>query len=249
MKNPATLLLAALLVGGATACTTHPKNEGNDSAADAATTAAATATAAGAETADEGIKGEIVADSAADADDGAVRVTLSALPTTRAGFESLRQQLGREPQGAVALELAAYELYRHNPDLGRECIALNNTESNVNFVVSRLQELLPSASAQEGREWKDDYYARPYLVMTFFDGATPANGYTPSQPLTLRIRHSRVQPDQKSEMLHGTVMTYEVYSSGYDTPWREVQVVQPKGSEYFLVSNCPALYTQCKQPE
>lgn len=249
MKYPATILLSTLLVGMAAACQTTPKNESNDSTADAAKTAATATTSAPGASADEGIKGEIVADNAADAADGAVRVSLSALPTTRAGFESLRQQLGREPQGAVALELVAYELYRHNPEVGRECIALNNTESNVNFVVSRLQELLPSASAQEGREWKDDGYARPYLVMTFFEGATPANGYTPTQPLTMRIRHSRVQPDQKSEMLHGTVMTYEVYSAGYDTPWREVQVVQPKGSEYFLVSNCPALYTQCKQPE
>lgn len=252
MKHTASCLMASVAIGLLTACNAQPGtgDKASDSTKSDATTGATTAAGSpAAAKAEENVKGEFLPANAADEAEGTTRVSISAIPTTRAAFEQLRTQLGGRPEGVVALELMAYEMYRHNPDLGRECIALNNTESNVNCVVGRLHELLPAASTAEGREWKDDGYARPYLVMTFCEGASPENGYTPTLPYTFRIRHSRVKADEKSQMLHGTVMTYEVYSTGYDTPWREVQVVQPKGSEHYLVSNCPAIYTQCKEPE
>ena len=39
----------------------------------------------------------------------------------------------------------------------------------------------------------------------------------------------------------------QVYSDGYDTPWRGIDVVLQKGDTYYRVSNCPSIYTQCKE--
>ena len=48
-------------------------------------------------------------------------------------------------------------------------------------------------------------------------------------------------------MLKGYVIHLQLYSDGYDTPWRNVDVVKQKGDDYYRVSNCPAILTQCKE--
>ena len=48
-------------------------------------------------------------------------------------------------------------------------------------------------------------------------------------------------------MLGGTVIYLQIDSEGWDTNWRGVEVVRPEGEAYYVVSNCPAMYTQCKQ--
>ena len=60
----------------------------------------------------------------------------------------------------------------------------------------------------------------------------------------------KVDPNKKyqeSQMLHGTVIYLLIDSKGWDTNWRGVEVVKPEGSKYYVISNCPAMYTQCKE--
>lgn len=160
-----------------------------------------------------------------------------AVPTTLDNFKRLREALAVEPHGAVALQILAFELFRRDQLAGAEALALNNTAVNARDCVERLRELTVR---------QDPYYSRPYLAASFFEGASPTNGYNPRRPLRLSIRSSVNKGYQASQLLHGTVLYLDVYNEGYDTPWRSIEVVRPEGSAHYVVSNCPACYTQCK---
>lgn len=167
-------------------------------------------------------------------------LTFTGIPASVDEFKLIQEKIGTDPQGAVLLQILAFELYRNNPAAGEACIRLNNTQTNANTVLGRLKELFNT---------KDEYYARPYLAASFCKGATPENGYNPSKPYTVEVRVNPNSKYQNSSMLHGTVIYLQAYSNGYDTPWRGVEVVKPKGNDYFVVSSCPAFITQCKEME
>ncbi|MBQ4296632.1 MAG: hypothetical protein II755_13735 [Prevotella sp.] len=150
----------------------------------------------------------------------------------------MQAELGTTPEGCIMLQLVAMEMYRRDRTVGQECLRLNNTDTNLSYVTNRLKEIF--------RE--NDSYARPYLVSSFFKGAKPSNGYNPQKPYTIQVRRNPAHPeDERSQMLKGYVKYMQVYSDGYDTPWRGVEVVQQKGDTYYRVSNCPSIYTQCKE--
>ena len=166
------------------------------------------------------------------------KLTLEKIPATLEEFQALQAELGTTPEGCIMLQLADMEMYRRDRNVGEQCLELNNTTTNFSDMKRRLSELF--------RE-NDESYARPYLVSTFFKGAKPSNGYNPSKPYTIQVRKDPTKQDERSQMLKGYVKHFQVYSDGYDTPWRGIDVVQQKGDEYYRVSNCPALLTQCKE--
>ena len=166
------------------------------------------------------------------------KVSIEAIPATLDEFKALQAELGTSPEGCIMLQLVAMEMYRRDKEIGRECLSLNNTTTNLTSVTSRLNELYR----------QNDSYARPYLVSSCFKGATPANGYNPNKPYTIEVRRDPVRPDdQRSQMLRGYVKYFQLYSDGYDTHWRNVDVMKQQGDEYYRVSNCPAILTQCKE--
>ena len=164
-------------------------------------------------------------------------VTIGAIPATEAEFDALQAQLGTSPEGCIALQLVAMQMFQNDPKLGAVCLRKNNTDTNYSSVESRLKELFRA----------NDSYARLHLVATFMKGATVGNGFNPTFPYAIKVRKAPNKPDQKSQLLKGYVKYYEVYSEGYDTHWRGIEVVQQKGDTYYKVSNCPALCTQCKE--
>lgn len=164
-------------------------------------------------------------------------VEFDAFPTTLDEWKAMQQQLGSEPQGAVALQVMAFELYRNNRTDGEQALKLNNTSTNYNSTVERLREIMG----------KDQYYARPYIAWAMLKGATPENGYTVRAPYKIEMKVDPNKKYQQSQLLHGTVIYLLIDSKGWDTNWRGVEVVKPRGSKYFVVSNCPAMYTQCKE--
>jgi hypothetical protein len=166
------------------------------------------------------------------------KVSIEAIPTTLDEFKTLQAELGTTPEGCIMLQLVAMEMYRRDKNVGRECLSLNNTSTNLTSVTRRLDELYRP----------NDSYSRPYLVSSCFKGATPANGYNPNKPFTIEVRRDPVRPnDERSQMLKGYVKYFQLYSDGYDTHWRNVDVVQQHGDPYYRVSNCPAILTQCKE--
>lgn len=165
-------------------------------------------------------------------------VSISRFPRTLGEFKALQKKLGAYPQGAVMLQLAAFELYNRNTEAGTEAIKLNNVESNVNSVLRIIQDKF-------GKTQYDDMLT-PYLVATYLDGATPQNGYNPNKPYTIQVRTSPANPYQRSDMLKGYVLYLQVYSSGYDNSWRGCEVIKQKGNDYYTVNNCPSMYMGCK---
>lgn len=164
--------------------------------------------------------------------------SINSIPASLEEFQALQAELGTTPEGCIMLQLVAMEMYRRDRTVGQECLRLNNTDTNLSYVTNRLKEIF--------RE--NDSYARPYLVSSFFKGAKPSNGYNPQKPYTIQVRRNPAHPeDERSQMLKGYVKYMQVYSDGYDTPWRGVEVVQQKGDTYYRVSNCPSIYTQCKE--
>ena len=165
------------------------------------------------------------------------KVTFEKCPTTLEEFKAFQAEYGTTPEGTVAVQLVAMEMYRHDKNVGQQCLALCNTDVNLSSVTRRLNELY--------RE--NDSYARPYLVSAMLYGAKPSNGYNPHKPYTIRLRKDPTKDDERSQMLKGVVVHLQLYSDGYDTPWRNVDVVKQKGDDYYRVSNCPAILTQCKE--
>lgn len=165
-------------------------------------------------------------------------VTFDRFPANLQEFEQVRAQIGREPQGAVALQVMAFELYRRNANEGTKALELNNTSTNNTSCLRQLKEIMST---------KDSYYARPYIAAALLKGANPENSYTPTEPYQLEMRVNPVSKYQESEFLGGTVIYLQIDSKGWDTNWRGVEVVKPEGSDCYVVSNCPAMYTQCKK--
>lgn len=166
-------------------------------------------------------------------------VSISKIPATLDEFKALQAKLGTTPEGCVMLQLVAFEMYNRDKKVGEACVKLNNTDINVPSVMRRLPEIF--------KKDPNDSYPRLHLVATFFDGATPSNGFNPKKPYTIKVRTSKTRQYERSQSLQGYVLYLEVYSSGYDTSWRSCEVVKQKGSNYYKVSNSPAMYTQCKE--
>ena len=108
-------------------------------------------------------------------------VEFNRFPATVDEFKAVREKIGGEPHGAVALQVMAMEMYRRDRSIGLECIKLNNTLSNVNAVVSRLKELFGG----------DINYNRPYQIAAYLKGAEPGNGYNPTKRARTRISRKR----------------------------------------------------------
>ena len=171
-------------------------------------------------------------------------VTFSRFPVSVEEFKSVQVQIGGEPHGAVALELMAAEMYRKNAAIGTECIKLCNTPINVNMQISRWKELFG----------KDASYARPYQIGAFLKGATPENKYTPDKPYTVEVKVNNGRPYQTATDYQSTEIYLDVLTKGKDKGSETVYVVKPnpcrdypEGSRFFLVNNCPGLYSQVKE--
>ena len=166
-----------------------------------------------------------------------VTVDFDKFPSSLAEWKRMQKQLGTTPQGAAVLQIMAFELYRNNRADGEAALRLNNTSTNYNSTVGRLREIMG----------KDQYYARPYIAWAMLQGTTPENGYRVPAPYTVSLKVDPNKRYQESQLLKGTVIYLLINSKGWDTNWRGVEVVKPAGSDYYVVSNCPAMYTQCKQ--
>lgn len=169
--------------------------------------------------------------------DATTTVEFKAFPNNLDEWKQMQETLGNEPQGAAALQVMAFELYRNNRADGEEALRMNNTATNYNSTIERLREIMGN----------DKYYARPYIAWAMLDGATPENGYKVAPPYSIKMKVDPNKKYQESQMLHGTVIYLLIDSKGWDTNWRGVEVVKPEGSNYYVVCNCPAMYTQCKE--
>lgn len=165
-------------------------------------------------------------------------VSVEAMPQTAEEFEAMQSEVAQTPEGAVMMVIISMEMYRKDPAVGEECIKMANCDINFGSMFRRVKEIVKES---------DDSYCRPYQAAAFFKGADPDNGYNPTKPYTIRVRPSQTRKDERSQSLRGVVKFLEVYSDGFDSHWRSVEVVKQKGCDVYKVSNCPSIYTQCKE--
>jgi D-methionine transport system substrate-binding protein len=169
-------------------------------------------------------------------------VTFSRFPATVNEFKQVRELIGDEPHGAVALQLMAYEMYRRNRSVGQECIILNNTNNNVTMALGRLKELFGN----------DANYARPYQIAAFLKGATPQNGYNPPQPYTVQVRVNGGRPYGYSNDYQTMVLHLVVLTQGKDSGMEPVSVLktlkpdETSEGKYFVVFSSSGVFSSVK---
>ena len=85
-----------------------------------------------------------------------------------------------------------------------------------------------SVSPYEKQFYKDRLYEKEYIPFSYFDGATPDNGYTPSQPMTIAIYENPYSFDNENWA------TLWVKSGGADN-MRSVKLrKKPSTGQWFL---------------
>lgn len=111
-------------------------------------------------------------------------VKVEKLPTTVEEFVELRNKIAVTPQGGATMFIIALKLHKENPDVGKQCLVIATDRS-------RLQEgniykgfqLYKTNMTSIDRQ----LYAYPYVVNSYFKGATPENGYTAKSPYILNF--------------------------------------------------------------
>ena len=168
-------------------------------------------------------------------------VSFNRFPASVAEFKEVRERIGKEPQGAVALEIMAMEMYRRNRSVGTECLKWCNTFTNTGACLDRLKEIFGT----------DINYARPYQMAAFLEGATPQNGYKPNEPYTVTSDVRENRPYQDSGIYQTKVLAFWIHCGGGKPGSKKgIEVLKTLKKDevskdpYFIVFNCPDLYFQ-----
>ncbi|MDO4790351.1 MAG: hypothetical protein Q3998_05240 [Porphyromonas sp.] len=172
-------------------------------------------------------------------------VTFSRFPKSVEEFKEVREKLGVEPHGAIALQIMAYEMYRRNPEMGMECIRLNNTLSNSGKNSSAIRQL--------SHLFHGDNPPRPYQMAAYLKGATHENGYNPTEPYTVEVMVDKGRRYGYSNDYQTTVLYLYVLTKGKSTPDVLYVLKTKKPDEtsergkYFIISNSPGLYSRVRE--
>lgn len=170
-------------------------------------------------------------------------VNFTHIPSGYAEFEAVYNSLlGKTQQGVAAMIPMAFELYARDHAVGEKCLLLLTGRSTAVDDMVRVLKTKLDAS-QYGPE--NDQYLQRYLAAALLKGAESKNAYTPVEPYTVEMCSS---PNgvKESALSGGTVYYLYILANGWDSFQRSVEIIQPNGSEYFKVFNCPATYSQCK---
>ena len=142
-------------------------------------------------------------------------ITFSALPTTLGEFQALPQLDLTNPENTCALFIAALSLYVKDRNAGIEA-------------VNMLRGPRPM-SPFEVQFLRDRLIDKPYLPLSYFNGATVENNYTPAVPYTLTFT-----ADPRPQDMEDGYMRLYVRSAGADSP-RAITLRRKKsGNEWFL---------------
>lgn len=182
------------------------------------------------------ISGEISHDTYTNGQTGTI--TFSRFPTTLAEFKHVRDQIGAEPHGAVALEIMAFEMFRRNKDVGSACIDLNSTTTFATNCKTQLKRSLEVC---------------PYMLAAYLQGTTPDNGYNPSEPYTIEIKVDDAIEYEYSSIYQCNVLALVIRCSGKGSEWQKVSVIctakpgEPSKKKYFIVMSGGGLLSKVQE--
>lgn len=143
------------------------------------------------------------------------KITFGALPTGVAELQALPEATLDTPFKTTALVLAALCQFEQNENATYEMLDfLKGPDSVSNFEKQFIKERLKG---------------KIYKVFSYFEGATPDNGYTPSVPYSIRVSETPYSYPQEN------YATMYVTSSGADSP-RAIRLrKKPSTGQWFLV--------------
>ena len=141
--------------------------------------------------------------------------TFAAFPTNLAELTALPEAALKSPFAAAALSLAALACYGRAPEAALE-------------MLDYLKGPEP-LSPVEKQFIRDRLKDKDYKILSFFDGAVPENGYTPTVPYRIRVSEN---PYSYPEENWATLF---VTSGGADSP-RQIRLRRkPSTGQWFLV--------------
>lgn len=169
-------------------------------------------------------------------------VSFPRFPANLEEFEQVREVLKETPQGAVAVQLMAMELYSRDPEAGKQAFEMCNVASNVSSMVSRCYELFHYGPGSG--------YQRPYQVAAFLKGATPENGYNPTEPYTVRLKVS-ANGATYSNTYQAKVLSWVIYTSASESGSRlgpeVIKTAKPGEPDGWIVFNSPCLVSSARE--
>ena len=142
------------------------------------------------------------------------RFSFTAVPQNLSELQALPEATLDTPFKTAALTILALCLYKDNSDSVLEMLDFLKGPESV--------------SPYEKQFYKDRLYEKEYIPFSYFDGATPDNGYTPSQPMTIAIYENPYSFDNENWA------TLWVKSGGADN-MRSVKLrKKPSTGQWFL---------------
>ena len=142
--------------------------------------------------------------------------TFQALPASLADLKALPEASLSDPYATAALSLLALTPFQDNKEASVEM--LNFLKGPDNCSPAEIQMI--SDRFMDGKFYK---------VRSFFEGATPANGYTPAQPYTVKVSSTPYSFDNENRA------TLYLHSGGSDSP-RPIKLrKKPSTGQWFMV--------------
>lgn len=170
----------------------------------------------------------------------AAACSLSGFPSTLAEFKALQAKAAVTPQGAVAVYIAAMQLYKENEKDGFAAIKLasrNMWRSDLTMLQDKL------------RGKANDGYTQKFLPLAYLKGATPENSYKPKKPYTVEVSVNDARPYTRLACANANVIYLNVKTKGTDMGVRPCEVIKPAGSNYFVMNSAAGLLLQVKEPK
>ena len=142
-----------------------------------------------------------------------MKMTVSSVPTTSEEFSALPQNDLSKPEITFVMFLLALALYLKDSDAGVAALnTLRGPRPLSNYDIQFLRDRLCGKS---------------YLPLAYFGGATPANNYVPSTPLSLEV----IADSRPQDIEEGYLRLF-LKTAGADSP-RPIKLRQ-KGDFWYL---------------
>ena len=111
-------------------------------------------------------------------------VKFEKMPTTVEEFVKLRNEIATTPEGGATMFIIALKLQNDNPEVGKQClvIAADRSRLQQGSTYKGFQLFVP-----DNNSIKRQLLQYPYVVNSYYKGATPENGYTAKSPYILNF--------------------------------------------------------------
>ena len=143
-------------------------------------------------------------------------VVLPKLPENLSQLQAMPEAALTRPEHTAALVIAALSCYPTNKEAALEMLTFLHGPKGL--------------STYDKQFIADRFRGKDYVPRSYFQGATPENNYTPTQPYTLEMFENPYSRDQLSQ----GYLTLHIRSGGADSP-RQIKLRnKPSTGQWFL---------------